>query len=88
MASSKSQSIEPGGFHSQILDGLQHLNLNGRVEVIRDTTPSCGAFSEVFEGRFTQDQQGETKVAVKRLRFHVASQDIKKASPFLVFIIY
>lgn len=71
-----------------VLAELRHLDLSGRVTFTRGAPMGCGAFSEVFQGRYVLEEQGEMKVAIKRLRFYMDSVDVTRVSLILSFAKY
>ena len=57
---------------------LHHLKLSCRIIERSKRALGNGAFSEVFRGRCLIEGRGETDVAIKRLRFHVETTNLKR----------
>ena len=60
-----------------ILSALKHLDLTGCISEMSAEARGQGAYSEVFWGSADIPRRGQTDVAIKRLRFHVASTNCK-----------
>ena len=66
-----------------VLACIQHLDLSNNIAVRTREAFAYGGYSEVFTGLLLRDGNEPSVVAVKRLRFHVDEEKVKKARPSL-----
>ena len=68
------------GVDAAVLKRIRHLDASGGLTFRDSNARGQGAFSEVFMGRCRIKGLGEVDVAVKRLRFHVDSDDFTQVN--------
>ena len=68
------------GIDRGILSLIQHLDITANVTYKSQSVAAYGGFSEVFRGRLRRDGHTKTHIdiAIKRLRFHVDEEKVKK----------
>lgn len=58
-----------------VLADIRHLDLTERTEIERSGLQASGGYCDVFFGRSHVPQRGPLKVAIKRLRCPIRSED-------------
>ena len=88
MLSSSVASVRERGdsrsIDQDVLSRIQHLNVTENITDRSQSAIAYGGFSEVFRGHLHRGGDVHVDVAIKRLRFHVDEEKVKKAGP-LVF---
>ena len=56
-----------------VLNRLQPLDLHGRIAWREGKLVGYGGFSDLYKGRYWDDECGAVNVAIKRMRFHATS---------------
>ena len=65
-----------------IIARLTPLDLSDVLNLPQKEAISSGAFGDIFKGLCTVTGQGDIEVAIKRMRFHLSSQDFKAVRIF------
>ena len=83
-------NVQPDGkrksFEKDVLARIQHLDISKDIIDKSSTATDYGGFSEVFRGQLRRDGLGVVDIAIKRLRFHVDEEKVKKASTLFAFL--